>query len=228
MFTFNERDLPKTPAPLRTHYLWKPEPLGVETQEELDVYETVGSLPRLPGSMLKGTFSRAYAVLAKLTKAIGWDELLKHRSTVFVMEEEYRQIKAKEEESFRSSKHQKRISSSVVSTSAVETTSATLSSSSSTMKPHDEMEDVSLNAPTSEESSTPVPASTDQNTENDNQKVPASTSPPEQLSLISRPKEVAPKSQTDSDTEAEKVSLSSSSWREFLVLTKPETTSDSI
>lgn len=52
---------------------------------------------RLPAPGLRGTWARAYALLTRLVSKIGWDELLKTRSTVFVMEEEYRQQKAHNE-----------------------------------------------------------------------------------------------------------------------------------
>ena len=45
---------------------------------------------RLPAPGLRGTFAKAYALLTSLVSKIGWDELLKTRSVVFVMEEEYR------------------------------------------------------------------------------------------------------------------------------------------
>jgi Chs5-Arf1p-binding protein BUD7/BCH1 len=54
-------------------------------------------LLRLPAPGLRGTWARAYALLTRLVSKIGWDELLKTRSTVFVMEEEYRQQKAQSE-----------------------------------------------------------------------------------------------------------------------------------
>ena len=40
--------------------------------------------------MYKGTFKQAYNILTEMTAKIGWDQLLKIRSTVFVMEDEYR------------------------------------------------------------------------------------------------------------------------------------------
>lgn len=52
------------------------------------------TLLRLPAPSLRGTFKEAYRLLAKLVSVIGWDELLKARSQVFVMEEEYRMQKA--------------------------------------------------------------------------------------------------------------------------------------
>lgn len=53
---------------------------------------------RLPAPALHGTFAKAYSLLTRLAAKIGWDDLLKCRSSVFVMEEEYRILKAKEEE----------------------------------------------------------------------------------------------------------------------------------
>jgi ChAPs (Chs5p-Arf1p-binding proteins) len=54
-------------------------------------------LLRLPAAALHGTFLQAYALLTKLASKIGWDELLRARSDVFVMEEEYRIAKEAEE-----------------------------------------------------------------------------------------------------------------------------------
>lgn len=56
------------------------------------------NLVRLPAPALHGTFAKAYSLLTRLAAKIGWDDLLKTRSSVFVMEEEYRMLKAKEEE----------------------------------------------------------------------------------------------------------------------------------
>ena len=52
---------------------------------------------RLPAPGLRGTWARAYALLTRLVSNIGWDELLKTRSVVFVMEEEYRMQKVQSE-----------------------------------------------------------------------------------------------------------------------------------
>ena len=52
------------------------------------------TLLRLPAPSLRGTFKEAYRLLTKLVSVIGWDELLKARSQVFVMEEEYRMQKS--------------------------------------------------------------------------------------------------------------------------------------
>ena len=96
MFTYNERDLHRMPPPARTHlpikqFISDSQILGGDGQEE----DTDPALLRLPAPGLRGTFAKAYALLCKLVGEIGWDELLKTRSVVFVMEEEYRQHKSK-------------------------------------------------------------------------------------------------------------------------------------
>lgn len=48
---------------------------------------------RLPAPGLRGTFARAYDLLTRLVTQVGWDDLLRTRSSVFVMEEEYRKHK---------------------------------------------------------------------------------------------------------------------------------------
>lgn len=48
------------------------------------------SLLGLRAATYKGTFKEAYEILTKMTAHIGWDQLLKIRSLVFVMEDEYR------------------------------------------------------------------------------------------------------------------------------------------
>lgn len=55
------------------------------------------TLSRLPAPALHGTFAKAYSLLTQLANALGWDELLRCRSQVFVMEEEYRVHKANED-----------------------------------------------------------------------------------------------------------------------------------
>ncbi len=53
------------------------------------------ALLRLPAPSLRGTFAKAYGLLTRLVSQIGWDDLLKTRSAVFVMEEEYRKHKTR-------------------------------------------------------------------------------------------------------------------------------------
>ncbi len=98
MFTYNERDLHRMPTPARSHLPMKDfiaasgildDEANSASNNDADV-----ALLRLPAPSLRGTFAKAYALLAKLVSQIGWDELLKCRSQVFVMEEEYRMQKA--------------------------------------------------------------------------------------------------------------------------------------
>lgn len=95
MFTYNERDLHRMPAPARTHLPIKPFIAESDIlDDDRDEHEADVALLRLPAPSLRGTFAKAYALLAKLVSVIGWDELLKCRSQVFVMEEEYRAQKS--------------------------------------------------------------------------------------------------------------------------------------
>ncbi|CAG8443801.1 10277_t:CDS:10 [Ambispora gerdemannii] len=108
MFTYNERDMHRMPTPAKTHLPIKTEIANAGLDEdngrdnEVDV-----ALMRLPAPSLRGTFAKAYSLLTRLVSKIGWDELLKCRSSVFVMEEEYRLQKAAEEE--RHKQNQKQI-----------------------------------------------------------------------------------------------------------------------
>jgi len=83
------------PTPARTHlpikqYIADSQILeGDGAEEDVDP-----ALARLPAPALRGTFAKAYELLCRLVSEIGWDELLKTRSVVFVMEEEYRNQKA--------------------------------------------------------------------------------------------------------------------------------------
>lgn len=56
-----------------------------------EAYDSVHiSLRKLQAATYQGTFLKAYSLLTSVAAAIGWDQLLKIRSYVFVMEEEYR------------------------------------------------------------------------------------------------------------------------------------------
>ncbi|WWC71485.1 uncharacterized protein I206_105443 [Kwoniella pini CBS 10737] len=92
MFTFNERDLHRMPTPLKTHLPVKKfiGESGILDEESARDNEADVALIRLPAPGLRGTFAKAYSLLTLLVSKIGWDELLKTRSQVFVMEEEYR------------------------------------------------------------------------------------------------------------------------------------------
>ncbi|KAF5389777.1 hypothetical protein D9757_006011 [Collybiopsis confluens] len=95
MFTFNGRDMHRNLTPAKLHLPFN-RPIGeilperVKTEDD----EADPALLRLPAPGLRGTWARAYALLTRLVSQIGWDELLKTRSYVFVMEEEYRMQKA--------------------------------------------------------------------------------------------------------------------------------------
>jgi tetratricopeptide (TPR) repeat protein len=92
MFTYNERDLHRMPPPSRSHFPVKSyiSDSGLLDEEGMRDTEADAALVRLPAPALRGTFSKAYALLTRLVAKIGWDELLRARSQVFVMEEEYR------------------------------------------------------------------------------------------------------------------------------------------
>ncbi|CAG8515848.1 17540_t:CDS:10 [Acaulospora morrowiae] len=100
MFTYNERDMHRMPTPAKTHLPVKQDIINAGLYEEDSGRDNEAdvALLRLPAPSLRGTFSKAYALLTRLVAKIGWDELLKCRSSVFVMEEEYRMQKAAEEE----------------------------------------------------------------------------------------------------------------------------------
>ncbi|KAJ7484370.1 Chs5p-Arf1p-binding proteins-domain-containing protein [Mycena latifolia] len=95
MFTFNGRDAHRALTPARVHLPFHRSigeilPDRVKTEDD----EADPALQRLPAPGLRGTWARAYGLLTRLVAQIGWDELLKTRSAVFVMEEEYRMQKA--------------------------------------------------------------------------------------------------------------------------------------
>lgn len=95
MFTFNGRDVHRS-LPASKIHLPPPRAIAeilpdkVKTGDD----EADQALMRLPAPGLRGTWARAYSLLTRLVSQIGWDELLKTRSSVFVMEEEYRMQKA--------------------------------------------------------------------------------------------------------------------------------------
>src|SRR6266446_3647150 len=98
MFTFNGRDAHRSLTALRLHLPVKTAVVEIlPEREKTDDDEADAALQRLPAPGLRGTWARAYALLARLVSQIGWDELLKTRSAVFVMEEEYRMQKVQGE-----------------------------------------------------------------------------------------------------------------------------------
>ncbi|GLB39136.1 putative chAPs (Chs5p-Arf1p-binding proteins) [Lyophyllum shimeji] len=95
MFTFNGRDAHRT-LPAAKISLPFHRAIGeiLPDRQRTEDDDADPALQRLPAPGLRGTWARAYALLARLVSQIGWDELLKTRSAVFVMEEEYRMQKA--------------------------------------------------------------------------------------------------------------------------------------
>lgn len=96
MFTYQDKDAPRLPEPSRISLPLAPETMCDEIDDagaapESDVVHP--TLRRLAAGNYKGTFHKAYILLTEVTKKIGWDQLLKIRSQVFVMEEEYRNEK---------------------------------------------------------------------------------------------------------------------------------------
>ncbi|POY75682.1 hypothetical protein BMF94_1305 [Rhodotorula taiwanensis] len=98
MFTWAERDLHRMPTPSKSHLPIKDfiASSGILDDENSSSHSSDAdvALLRLPAPSLRGTFAKAYVLLAKLVSLVGWDELLKCRSQVFVMEEEYRAHRA--------------------------------------------------------------------------------------------------------------------------------------
>lgn len=97
MFTYQDKDAPRMPEPLKVHLPTMPESICDEIDDSgagADIELVHPMLRKLHASSFKGTFLKAYMLLTEITKKIGWDQLLKIRSQVFVMEEEYRHEKA--------------------------------------------------------------------------------------------------------------------------------------
>jgi tetratricopeptide (TPR) repeat protein len=96
MFTYQDKDAPRMPEPLRVFLPTMPETLCDEiddSQAASDIELVHPTLRKLHAAGFKGTFLKAYMLLTEITKKIGWDQLLRIRSQVFVMEEEYRHEK---------------------------------------------------------------------------------------------------------------------------------------
>ncbi|RMY15784.1 hypothetical protein D0867_06717 [Hortaea werneckii] len=96
MFTYQDKDAPRLPEPARISLPLAPETMCDEIDDagatpEVDTVHP--TLRRLAAGNYKGTFHKAYVLLTEITKKIGWDQLLRIRSQVFVMEEEYRNEK---------------------------------------------------------------------------------------------------------------------------------------
>jgi hypothetical protein len=96
MFTYQDKDAPIMPEPKDIYLPTLPETRldEIDSEPESKYSEQVHpSLLTLRATQYKGTFKQAYSILTEMTAKIGWDQLLKIRSNVFVMEEEYRSEK---------------------------------------------------------------------------------------------------------------------------------------
>lgn len=93
MFTYQDKDSPMMPEPRDVHLPTLPETRldEIDSEPESRYSEQVDpSLLSLRAASYRGTFKKAYGILTEMTAKIGWDQLLKIRSNVFVMEDEYR------------------------------------------------------------------------------------------------------------------------------------------
>ena len=93
MFTYQDKDTPIMPEPKEVHLPILPETRldEIDSEPESRFLEQVDpSLLGLRAAGYRGTFKQAYSILTEMTAKIGWDQLLKIRSNVFVMEDEYR------------------------------------------------------------------------------------------------------------------------------------------
>lgn len=96
MFTYQDKDAPRLPEPSRVVLPMSPETVCDEIDDAGPLHDEDAvhpTLRRLSAASYRGTFYKAYMLLTEITKKIGWDQLLKIRSQVFVMEEEYRNEK---------------------------------------------------------------------------------------------------------------------------------------
>ncbi|KAK0726451.1 Chs5p-Arf1p-binding proteins-domain-containing protein [Apiosordaria backusii] len=94
MFTYQDKDAPVMPEPREYHLPTLAETRLDEIDSEPDSRYSEQIDPSLLGlraASYRGTFKQAYAILTEMTAKIGWDQLLKIRSNVFVMEDEYRE-----------------------------------------------------------------------------------------------------------------------------------------
>jgi hypothetical protein len=93
MFTYQDKDAPVMPEPKEVYLPIMPESRldEIDSEPESRFSEMVdASLLNLRAASYRGTFKLAYDILTEMTAKIGWDQLLKIRSSVFVMEDEYR------------------------------------------------------------------------------------------------------------------------------------------
>ena len=97
MFTYTDKDAPRMPEPAKVVLPILSNTILDEIDESVQGYDTEmvhPNLRKLSAASYKGTFLKAYSLLTDITSKIGWDQLLRIRSQVFVMEEEYRSEKS--------------------------------------------------------------------------------------------------------------------------------------
>ena len=97
MFTYQDKDAPRMPDPVNVLLPTHPDTRFDEIDHDMTGTDTElvhPSLLKLNAAGYKGTFLKAYSLLTDITAKIGWDQLLRIRSQVFVMEEEYRSEKS--------------------------------------------------------------------------------------------------------------------------------------
>ncbi|KAI9141837.1 Chs5p-Arf1p-binding proteins-domain-containing protein [Paraphysoderma sedebokerense] len=94
MFNSPYKDAHVMPVPARSHF-----PYYSDNDRMKYVENDAATITPLRSSTLRpdSTFKRAYDLLAAMVNKAGWEELLQHRAKVFVMEDEYRQVKKSEE-----------------------------------------------------------------------------------------------------------------------------------
>lgn len=95
MFSYSDKDSPRMPEPSRVLLPILAESVLDEIDEgqpkQGEPFDQIHvSLRKLQAATYQGTFLKGYSLLTEIAAAIGWDQLLKTRSQVFVMEEEYR------------------------------------------------------------------------------------------------------------------------------------------
>ena len=93
MFTYQDKDAPRMPEPARVNLPLLSESDFGELDDAVNSYDIDAvhpNLRKLTAGNYRGTFLKAYSLLTGITAKIGWDQLLRIRSQVFVMEEEYR------------------------------------------------------------------------------------------------------------------------------------------
>lgn len=93
MFSNHELDIHRLVQPAKIH-LPLPSDGSIDEIWNVDINSEQDNvdpgLVKLPAMQLRSTFAKAYDMLAEIVSHIGWEALLKHRSNVFLMEEEYR------------------------------------------------------------------------------------------------------------------------------------------